>query len=383
MSTLRLKRLSASSIQTYYQCLQKYFFNYFSKEKAIENKEALNFGLAVHAALEFIGKALMTGVPLDQHLILAAIEEFDKEAARYQINKQELIVDGKQFIQDRLYRHNAAYPVIAVELNMGDLNCHTRKGVPLNGLIDLILQTDQTSLLVVDYKTSRKAKTPLEIKDDVQLSMYDYMVSQVYPQFNKIWLALEYVRTNLVMTDRTNYEREGFEKRIDGLWEAMGDLTMKDIKPTINIFCPWCGYKHLCQAHKELLEAKVEVKPAAMITSEEELVGEWERLKTLEKLLESRKTELKGWINNKVDDTNRSSFFNDNTTLNWTQGSKTTYEPRVIGPHIPIEDLVNLVYFNKKALEHYIYSKRQDLKPLLEQSSVSNPMAPRVLLRSN
>lgn len=382
MSKFRVNKISASSLQTFYQCLQKYYFNYFTKENPVENREALNFGTAVHSALECIGQSLMKGASLNENIIAKAVDVFHKKAAKYRIENPELIVDGINFIQERITKH-PPYPVIAVELDLGKLNCHTYRGTPLSGLVDTIFQTSNTSLLVVDYKTSRKAKTPLEAKDDIQLSMYDYLVSLVYPAADTIWLSLDYLRTGSIVTNRTPYERESFEKRLDSVWEAMGDLSMNDIKPTVNVYCPWCGYRHLCPAYKDLLDAKVEVKPTAIITTEEEFVDEWERLKTLERLLDYRKNELKSWVNQKVDDSNKNVFYNDNTTVNWSQSNKTSYDPKVIGPYIPLKELLELVYFNKKALENYIYSKRQDLKPLLDQSAVTNPMAPRLLMKSN
>ena len=384
MAKYRIRKLSASAIQTFHECRLKYYFRYFTDEVPIADPRPLQFGLAVHSALEFMMKKVKDGEPFDENIIKESVKEFHSQASFRQVISQELLAEGEKFLWDRLRRHNPNYKVIEVELDVAKFNLSTPNGTPLNGLMDLVLQIDENQLMVLDYKTSRKAKTQLEAKNDIQLSMYDYMASKLFPNFNKIWMALDYLRGDVLITDRSPKERQLFESHLDAVWEVMGKLTKDDVmQPTLNMYCPWCGYRHLCETYEGVLNSKAKFVPVIALSSEEQFVEEWEKVKLFEKIVAERKYALKEWANRYIDNTNKSVLVGEKSSVVWSQSTKKTYDPRVIAPHIPINDLVNLITFNKRALEMYVDLEHPELSPVLEQAMSSSPIAARLITKAN
>jgi RecB family exonuclease len=372
VGNLRPRSLSPTCLDTYNQCLLKFWFRYHTKEEDLGETVALRFGSAVHAALEYMNKRLLFGELLSPELCEDAAQEFIKCAAAQRIDDPDLLKEGQDLVRARLYRHNPNYPVKSTELNFYQLQMTTDKGVPLNGIIDLVQEMSPSTALIIDYKTSRKAKTLQEARKDVQLSMYDYMFSKSHPHYQQIWLALDFLRSEPVLTERTLDERMAFEKWLNAVWEAMGDQSPKDVRPTINQYCPWCGYKHKCSAYKAVMEAKVEFKPIATLTSQSEFTDEWTRAKALEKIAKNRVDELKGWANNRVDLDNMYKFENTDSVVTWTAQHRTSYDPARVIPFIPIEDLPRLVSIKNEAIENYIGIERPDLRAAISGAAMTN-----------
>jgi RecB family exonuclease len=343
--------------------------------------EALRFGSSVHAALEDLGKRLMFGEALTKELCEEMATKFLEYAAGQRIANPDLLREGQDLVRARLYRHNPNYLVKGVELNFYKLQVTTDKGVPLNGIIDLVQEMAPVTALIVDYKTSRKAKTLNEARTDVQLSMYDLMMHKTHPQYNQVWLALDFLRSESVITERSPDERHNFEQWLNALWVAMGDLSEKDVKPTINQYCPWCGYKHLCSAYKQVLESDIKLTPVQSLVSEEEFTAEWKKIKAVEKIAKNRIMELKSWADARVAIDNVFKFEDSESIISWNQGSRTVYDASRVIPFIPPEDLHRLVTIKNEALDNYIGLERPDLRAAIASTALSTPGAARMTTR--
>lgn len=377
--SLRPKSLSASGIETYLQCLLKFWYRYHTKEKELGDTTALRFGTTVHAALEALAKKMLTGAPLDAALCESVSKnELVAAAAAQRISDPAMIKEAQAMVMARMTRHNPTYPIVAAEFSFFKKGITTNRGVPLNGIIDLIQEMAPQVCLIVDYKTSRIAKTPEEAKTDVQLSMYDLLMSKVFPQYQKTWLVLDFLRSEAVISDRNIEERIAFENWLDQLWITMGDQKEKDVVATINKYCPWCGYKHLCHAFKGVLDNDVKLTPVESLTSSAEFTEEWKKAKALEKIAKARVAELKTWANNTVEMEGIFKFEDDESTVSWNQSSRTSYDISMLIPHIPIQDLTRLASFKNEAIVTYVNNERPDLKPLLDKAARTTPTGARM-----
>lgn len=379
--SLRPKSLSPTCLDTWNLCTLKFWWRYHTKEQDLGDTEAMRFGSAVHAALEDLGKRLMFGEPLSQQLCEEVAQKFIEYAARQRISNPELLKEGQDLVKARLYRHNPNYPVKATELNFYKLQVTTDIGVPLNGIIDLVQEMSPNTALIVDYKTSRKAKTLNEARTDTQLSFYDYVFNKTHPQYQQIWLALDFLRSEAVITERSPDERKAFEQWLNSVWVAMGDLSEKDVTPTINMYCPWCGYKHLCTAYKQVLDSDIKFTPVQSLTSEAEFTEEWKKVKAVEKIAKSRIFELKDWANNRVEMENVFKFEDNDSVISWNQTSRTVYDASRVIPFIPPEDLYRLVTIKNEALENYIGLERPDLRAAIGGAALSTPGNARMTTR--
>lgn len=376
---LRPWSLSPTCIKTFNQCLLKYWYQYIKKEKGLEDSIPLRFGTAVHSALEELGKRLKAGEPLSAELCEEIALTMPAHAAQNQISDSVLIKEAQQFIRDRLYKHNPAYRIVDTELSFFKKKMTTDKGVPLNGVIDLFLEMDPKTCIVLDYKTSRRADSVEEAKVDIQLSMYDLLISKLYPQYQHIWLALDFVRSETVISDRTVEERQNFEAWLNELWFKMGQMTEKDVVPTVNQFCGWCKFKHLCKEYEALFKEDLKLRPTMAITAPEEFAEEWRLAKALEKAAKGRINELKDWADKKVAMDGTVQFEDDKTIVKWGQGSRNFYDPNALLAHIPQADLPRLISFKNGEVENFA-GTRPDLRPVIDRAKRTSPGAPRITM---
>jgi len=380
---LRPTKLSPSCIDCFSQCLLKFWYRYHTKEKPVMDNIALRFGSAVHSAMEQLAGRLLRGDSFSAELCEEVAQDFIKLAAKYRISDNALIQEGQDMIRSRFYKHNPNYKIIATELNYSRMKLFTTKGTPLNGIIDLVLEADPNTAIILDYKTSRVAKTIDQCKSDVQLSMYDLMFSKSHPHYVHTWLALDFLRSDVIITDRTLDERQRFELWLDSLWEELGDLHEKDVEPTLNEYCAWCDYKHLCHEYQGVLNhGGIKVTPATALKDDSEFTTEWKKAKALEKMAKSRVDELKEWANARVHMEGLSKFENDESVVSWTQGNRTFYDVQSLVPHIPPQDLARLVSIKNAAIEAYVLHERPDLKSLLDKAARVTPGSPRVTVRN-
>jgi len=368
-------------MKMYLQCLLKYWFQYIKKEKSLDDSIHLRFGTAVHSAMEHLGKRLQAGEPLTEQLCEEIAQTIPELAAKHRISDPNMIDEAQKFVRSRLYKHNPNYKIISTELNFLKNKLTTNKGVPFTGVIDLIMEIDPETAIVLDYKTSRMADSVDTARGDIQLSLYDYAVRKMYPQYKHVWLVLEFLRSDPVISERDETERHNFEIWLNELWATMGRLSDKDVAPTINGYCPWCGYKHLCHEYASVFDEQVQLPPVMDITNGAEFATEYAKAKALEKIADNRITELKAWSDRKVAYDGTVQFENDKYIVSWGQGKRTYYEPSKVLPYLPPEDLPSLVTLKNGALEEFS-GRRPDLKPIIERAARSAPSAPRLTVRN-
>jgi hypothetical protein len=70
---------------------------------------------------------------------------------------------------------------MAVEAPLVDPDTGEDLGIPLVGIVDLILPTEDGPL-IADFKTSARSSAPLEVSHETQLGCYAYLLRQVQGQ---------------------------------------------------------------------------------------------------------------------------------------------------------------------------------------------------------
>ena len=65
----------------------------------------------------------------------------------------------------------------------------------MNGFIDLVLEYDEETLLVVDYKTGYSVPTHDDFIKDLQPRMYSYAAKEMYPDYKYYWVQFDYFRS--------------------------------------------------------------------------------------------------------------------------------------------------------------------------------------------
>jgi len=232
-----IDRLSNSKSDVIDQCLLKYDYRYIRKFPGFpsKNEDALDFGTYIHRIFE-LGYGNNNISELEK--IAENIKKDYEIAKEYKDKVSQCIANFVKF-------NVGMGETIAVE---HEFSVDLADGIKYNGFIDRIVRGLQGGILILDYKTSKREKSKLELSRDKQLIGYAFAVSEEFKiPLKDIYCAHFYpVSGNLVAVkfpqSSINMWRE---KEINKVWKIR--KKKKDEFPAMqNQFCEWCEYKDMC-----------------------------------------------------------------------------------------------------------------------------------------
>ena len=232
-----IKTISESKFQTYKQCQLKYRYRYVDRlpEPAESNTDALHFGSYIHKILEDGVNAKTQ----DEMLLIA-----EEVRGSYKVSKKYTGKDLK-CIDNFLEFNPKLEETVATELVF---EVPVKDDILLNGVIDRVIKGKDGGYLVIDYKTSKREKSKVELYQDTQLKGYVYAISKLYGiPFSQIVAAHYYPLTNnFVHVQYSSPQINAhLRKIVDEVWKIR-KRKKAEMKPSRNEFCNWCAYKTAC-----------------------------------------------------------------------------------------------------------------------------------------
>ncbi len=367
---MKCPALSATRVNSWLTCGLKYKFSYHSD---LPRKDSIFFklGKAVHSALEFAGK-MYKFEPFSKEEYHLIADRFLEEAANERIDEIELLKDGKDMVLNKAHDFQFGRKTVSLEKFF---RTKTDGGIPLIGAIDRIVEIDDNTIGIIDYKTSKFAMSGAELRSDVQLSMYDLVAKIMYPDYKKRVLVMDYLRSKPVLSYRSDEEREEFTKFISQIYQSILDTHEDDLKPSLNKFCSNCDYRSYCPAYTQVLGAADQNYVAAELLDNTELITEWEDVKNRKKVLEERERELKMIVADRIRETG-DNLYGDGKMLVVRQNSRVMYDTNIVFNHIPTADLRKVMTVHKRGLENYLKDQRPDLRKKIRDAATYSFNAP-------
>jgi hypothetical protein len=209
------------------------------------------------------------------------------------------------------------------------------------------------------------------MRSDVQLSMYNLVAKKLYPGYDRIILSLDMLRSGeIVYTYRTDEELDEFEKYLTVIHKEMSAITEKTAVPTLNFLCAWCDYTHICTKYKEACETREFAFLALDKMGDEDMMKEWDEVRSTKKLLEMRERALSDLMIEKIKiyDTNVN---NGETEMVLRQMARTSYNPSKIADLISKEDFAGLVSISPTKLRKYL-DKNPKIRHHVDELSETN-----------
>ena len=377
-------KLSATRINTFLSCKQKYWFSYIEHLPKVANP-AFKLGTACHEALEFAGIIWKEKGKFSKIDTKKIMEKYDAISIREGITEMTIHKEGKDLVRKRLNNFIAGKKIIDLEFKFGfgreTKAVTTDDGIPLIGAIDKIEEIDQDTLLIVDYKTSKTAPTTDQIKEDLQLSIYDLVAHKIWPQYKRIILSLDFLKSDILYTYRTEEERKEFSDYLTQVYNQMVNLKEENVKANLNIFCPWCDFKEYCSTYqKACKKSKYEFLPIMKYT-DDQLVSEWSTVKSTKKILEIRERELGQVIMEKIKRDSKNLAY-DAGEVYIRQSSRTSYDVDTILKVVPVKELDKVVSINKGRIEKYM-DNNPAVKATISETAITNYSSPFLALKKN
>jgi len=346
-------KLSATRISSFLECKYKYWCNYVEHLPKVPSP-AFRLGIAVHESLELAGQIWMNKEKFTKTDKKKILDKYEEVAVKEGIEDKIIHAEGKDLVRKRINNFDLG-KILGLEIEFGfrgKENITTKEGVPLMGAIDKAIEIDEDTILIVDYKTSKTAPTADQMKVDTQLSIYDLVASYKWPKYKRIILSLDLLKSEMLYTYRTSEEREEFEHYVKELYDQMCSFTKKDAKPQLNMFCPWCDYKEYCKEYEKACKKSDYKFLAATKLKQDDLVQEWQDVKSIKKILEERDRELSMILMEKIKREDINPTWGDQEVY-IRQNSRTNYDLEIVSKVIPQDRLIKMVNLNKKAVEDY------------------------------
>jgi len=326
-------------------------------------------GLAVHGALELAGKIWMSEKKFSAKHKDEIVDLYHRLAVREGIQDMSIYKEGERLLKTRLNSFSLGKDILGLEVKFGFAggpDVLTPKGVPLLGSIDKVIAYDDDTLLVIDYKTSKTIPTLDKLKYDIQLSIYDLVASVTWPEFKRVILGLDMLRSSdILYTYRTPEERVDFDEYLLVLYNEMLSFTKKDARPQLNIFCPWCDYREYCDEYKKACKKSDYKFLSTMSLSDEDLIKEWKEVKSVKKILEMREQELEMVLTEKIRKFDMNPQCGDEE-IYIRQNSRTIYDKEKVAKFLDYKEFLSVVNsIDKKSIEAFM-----DKNPLLREQLI-------------
>ncbi len=268
--------LSKSSTETYQLCGLKFSRRYIERvegKQKVADKQAAIFGTVIHNVLEDYFKS-------EKKLNLFDLfKEYFKNA---KVESHELFLTGERLIKDYAANSDNGNKILGLEL---EFKLFLDNGVPIKGIIDRVDEVDETTLNIVDYKTGYS--TPLtekQLLNDLQLSMYNLAIRQLYPKYKRIISTLDYLHYGKVSVEIPFDQLDSTKNFLSVIYDRIKNSieTGEDLEPKLNSYCGWCDYKTSCKAFQETIleeeDNKLSTKYNSLIAPETGLVVDYEKI---------------------------------------------------------------------------------------------------------
>jgi hypothetical protein len=115
----------------------------------------------------------------------------------------------------------------------------------MHGLMDLVIEEDKETIIVVDYKTGFKTQTTEELIDDMQARMYSIGAKMQFPQYKFVLLTFDYFRG--VPVDIA-FSKEQDEVTLDVVRRKWNDIkgTYKIKRRPYDWYCQYLCKRSVC-----------------------------------------------------------------------------------------------------------------------------------------
>ena len=367
-------KLSATRINSFLQCKQRYWFSYVDRLEKLHNP-VFALGLACHETLEKAGRIWQEQdlQKFSDPQVKELLEYYDEMSVKEGIQDHEDHLLGKDLTEYRLNNFALGSKIVGIEDKFGFAGTQTlttKDGVELIGAIDKSIEIDPKTLLIVDYKTSKTVPDGGKLKADIQLSMYDLVARKLYPQYERIILSLDMLRKGeIVYTYRTDEESEEFEKYLTVVHKEMSNLKKKDAKPALNFLCAWCDHSNVCEKYQEMCKKKEFAFLDVNAQPDGDLIQEWEDVRASKKILEMREREIASVILEKIKIQEKPVASEEmGKEMVLRQNARTSYNAKKLSGFIPYDDYVSISSVSPTKLKKYM-DKNPKVSPILPEIS--------------
>jgi putative RecB family exonuclease len=248
-----VKPLSYTQISLYQTCPLSYKLQYIDGLKP-KDKWYFSFGSTMHLCTEYFFKVKVPPPPSLEALLdfyetswISQGYESAEEEAKYRAYGREILT---RFWQ--IHHPDFRMPLAVEHLFYVDV-----EGVKLRGYIDRVDKLDSGGLSIVDYKTSQNLFTVDDLEGDLQLTLYQLAVQQIW-QLPVERLTLYHLRSSTPCScgPRAASQLDAARRMV---LEVADNIAQEKFPAVENQYCP-CDFPEHCPYYRhQYMEARPEL----------------------------------------------------------------------------------------------------------------------------
>lgn len=230
---INIKHFSYSQLELYSSCPYSYFFKYVLRLPSYP-REFFDFGSIVHEALE----SILKGKRIDK-----VINEMRRKINESEVidNKEYAVGSAMKVISSFVKRNSSLLP--HENLSLEEFFSITFNGEKIIGFIDRVIR-DKEGIKIIDYKTSKNAKSKEELRKDMQLSLYAHALSGKYKEGVKSIMLWYLLHDKIIEVDANN---QNIDDVLEIIEERMNSIKEGVFAPRFDANrCRYCDYYMLC-----------------------------------------------------------------------------------------------------------------------------------------
>lgn len=360
---MKVPYLSATRLKMIKDCSLAYQMQYDPpSQEARVLKEASNhpsnlaaafLGTNLHNALEEWRRPDENGKTPKPRL--PRLIELYKEECSKNMLPPSMYEDGKRMLQ-RWFNRRGKDPVrvLGVEMPFGSHRApyKTKLGVPVFGMVDLVLEHKDGTIELVDYKSQRAPITQDEADTDVQAGMYLVVAREIWPDRPLIF-SFDLLRYGVVSSVWPEERIEAFGEWLKTQYDYISNLT--EGTASISGSCQYCSYKSICPRVEDLMTEDLwdTLINADGWENDNEMLSELQRIKYAQGILNKQRSKIEGEIKSRFAgvDPDEARIDTDEWSLHWGTQDRKEYIPSEVQRHVPPAVFGQLVTISKSRLE--------------------------------
>ncbi len=254
---------SASRLDTYRQCPQKFKFTYIDGITTDSEGIEAFMGSRVHETLE----TLYTDLKFCKTVTLESLLDFYHRSFRkawhdeVKIVREDLTPDNYEALGEKCivdyYNRYAPFDqgrTLGIEHRI-ELNLDAEGKYRLIGFIDRISQPKDKVVWIHDYKAKSFLPSQQDLDEDRQLAYYQMAIKQLWPDVEEVELVWHYLMFDQEIHSRRSAEALETlrEETIALIREIESATTFPSKKSGL---CNWCEHQAICPQFKHLFETQ-------------------------------------------------------------------------------------------------------------------------------
>ena len=255
MKINKVEHLSASSIKADKQCPFKFFLNYVMKIRMPGNYAA-DMGSFIHEIFEFIANGTLTMDTWEQWAKDNVHKLYDMAMSNKGLTPDEVwddVVRLTNLVFNREDKFNPLkWKIIDAEK---EFKLTMESGCVIKGFIDLVIEDDKDTLLIVDWKSGKFALSQKEAARDPQVLMYRIAAEILYPGYKYYNVCLDYLQKRPVFVASSDKMIAGAKKALGRYWRRLTNITeVPQRKEKPDFKCQYLCDRPTCDKYWEMHE---------------------------------------------------------------------------------------------------------------------------------